>query len=328
MLSKQNELKKYLNFTFRQIKNEKAVSANQNELNSYFDKAVKLLENFTIYLVDLVADDNSSKILENTKDRLSKLGLKVKIAPKIKAKEFNLAFINDPCFYEEHNIKDPYKIYKNAFVQHFTTELSEHAIKVILINLVIKYEIIKKEFFLLNWKDFGFNENLYFSQLTKKENKLFAVKMSVKPSGNFDFLIEENNLFNPLFTRNFGDKMICSDSKSGSFIRCTKIMILPNDINEFFQKAMRSSANLSGEELIKASVDIDLRPYFEKNRVYEFKEYNKILKECVINGIRKTRLNNLIIKNSGGKKAIFQSKENSDERAFWWAFGRSLLAKW
>ena len=179
MLSKQNELKKYLNFTFRQIKNEKALSANQNELNSYFDKAVKILENFTIYLVDLVADENSSKILENTKDRLSKLGLKVKIAPKIKAKEFNLAFINAPNFYEEHKIKDPYKIYKNAFVQHFTTELSEHAIKVILINLVIKYEIIKKEFFLLNWKDFGFNENLYFSQLTKKENKLFASKMSI-----------------------------------------------------------------------------------------------------------------------------------------------------
>ena len=109
MLSKQNELKKYLNFTFRQIKNEKALSANQNELNSYFNKALKLLENFTIYLVDLVADDNSSKILENTKDRFSKLGLKVKIAPKIRAKEFNLAFINAPDFYEEHKIKDPYK---------------------------------------------------------------------------------------------------------------------------------------------------------------------------------------------------------------------------
>ena len=100
-------------------------------------------------------------------------------------------------------------------------------------------------------------------------------------------------------------------------------MILPNDINEFFQKAMRSGANLSGEELIKASVDIDLSPYFEKNRVYEFKEYNKILKECGINGIRKTRLNNLIIKNSGGKKAIFQSKENSDENKelFGWLLG-------
>lgn len=107
MLSKQNELKKYINFTFRQIKNEKALSANQNELNSYFDKALKLLENFTIYLVDLVADENSSKILEYTKDRLSKLGLKVKFASKIKAKEFNLAFINDPDFYEEHKIKDP-----------------------------------------------------------------------------------------------------------------------------------------------------------------------------------------------------------------------------
>ena len=122
--------------------------------------------------------------------------------------------------------------------------------------------------------------------------------------------------------------MISSDSKSGSFIKDTKIMILPNDIDEFFKKAMRSGRPLMGEELIKASVDIDLRPYFEKNRVYEFKEYNKILKECGINGVRKTRLNNLIIKNSGGKKAIFQSKENSDERAFWWAFGRSLLAKW
>lgn len=86
-------------------------------------------------------------------------------------------------------------------------------------------------------------------------------------------------------------------------------MILPNDINEFFQKAMRSGANLSGEELIKASVDIDLSPYFEKNRVYEFKEYNKILKECGINGIRKTRLNNLIIKNSGGKKLFFKVKK-------------------
>lgn len=134
----------------------------------------------------------------------------------------------------------------------------------ILINLVIKYEIIKKEFFLLNWKDFGFNENLYFSQLTKKENKPFAAKMSIKPSGEFDFVIEENNLFNPLFTRNFGDKMISSDSKSGSFISDTKIMILPNDINEFFQKAMRSGANLSAEVLPKASVDIDLSPYFEK----------------------------------------------------------------
>ena len=54
-------------------------------------------------------------------------------------------------------------------------------------------------------------------------------KLAVK-----DFMIEENNLFNPLFTRNFGDKMISSDSKSGSFIKGTKIMILPNDINEFF----------------------------------------------------------------------------------------------
>ena len=129
--------------------------------------------------MDLVGDENSSKILEYTKDRLSKLGLKVKFAPKIKAKEFNLAFINAPDFYEKEKIKDPYKTYKNAFVQHFITEPSEHAIKVILINLVIKYEIIKKEFFLLNWKDFGFNENLYFSQLTKKENKLFASKMSI-----------------------------------------------------------------------------------------------------------------------------------------------------
>ena len=50
----------------------------------------------------------------------------------------------------DKTISGAYKIYKNAFVQHFTTELSEHAIKVILINLVIKYEIIKKEFFLLN----------------------------------------------------------------------------------------------------------------------------------------------------------------------------------
>ena len=48
LLSKQNELKKYLSFTFRQIKNEKALSANQNELNSYFNKSLKLLENFTI----------------------------------------------------------------------------------------------------------------------------------------------------------------------------------------------------------------------------------------------------------------------------------------
>ena len=31
---------------------------------------------------------------------------------------------------------------------------------------------------------------------------------------------------------------------------------------------MRSGANLSGEELIKASVDVDLSPYFEKNRVF------------------------------------------------------------
>ena len=222
-----------------------------------------------------MADENSSKILENTKDRFSKLGLKVKIAAKIRAKEFNLAFINAPDFYENQKIKDPYKTYKNAFVQHFTTEPNDHAIKVILINLVIKYEIIKKEFFLLNWKDFGFNENLYFSQLTKKENKLFAVKMSVKPSGNFDFLIEENNLFNPLFTRNFGDKMISSDSKSGSFIKGTKIMILPNDINEFFQKAMKSGANLSAEVLIKASVDIDLRPYFEKIECMSLKNTTK-----------------------------------------------------
>ena len=76
MLSKQDELKKYINFTFRQIKNEKALSVDKNELNSYFNKALMLLENFTIYLVDLVGDDNSSKILEVTKDRLSKLGLK------------------------------------------------------------------------------------------------------------------------------------------------------------------------------------------------------------------------------------------------------------
>ena len=47
-LSEQNELKKYLSFTFRQIKNEKPLSANQNELNSYFNKDLKLLENFTI----------------------------------------------------------------------------------------------------------------------------------------------------------------------------------------------------------------------------------------------------------------------------------------
>ena len=50
----------------------------------------------------------------------------------------------------DKTISGAYKTYKNAFVQHFTTEPSEHAIKVILINLVIKYEIIKKEFFLLN----------------------------------------------------------------------------------------------------------------------------------------------------------------------------------
>ncbi|MDY5115828.1 MAG: hypothetical protein SPE49_07690 [Campylobacter sp.] len=50
----------------------------------------------------------------------------------------------------DKTISGAYKTYKNAFVQHFITEPSEHAIKVILINLVIKYEIIKKEFFLLN----------------------------------------------------------------------------------------------------------------------------------------------------------------------------------
>lgn len=88
-------------------------------------------------------------------------------------------------------------------------------------------------------------------------------------------MIEENNLFNPLFTRNFGDKMISSDSKSGSFIKGTKIMILPNDIKEFFQKAMRSDANLSGEELIKASVDVDLSPYFEKIECMSLKNTTK-----------------------------------------------------
>lgn len=86
-------------------------------------------------------------------------------------------------------------------------------------------------------------------------------------------------------------------------------MILPNDIDEFFKKAMRSDRPLMAEELIKASVDVDLSPYFKKNRPYEFKEYNKILKECGINGIRKTRLNNLIIKNSGGKKLFFKAKK-------------------
>ena len=58
--------------------------------------------------------------------------------------------------------------------------------------------------------------------------------------------------------------MISSDSKSGSFISDTKIMILPNDIDEFFKKAMRSGRPLMAEELIKASVDVDLSPYFEK----------------------------------------------------------------
>ena len=48
-------------------------------------------------------------------------------------------------------------------------------------------------------------------------------------------------------------------------------MILPNDIDEFFKKAMRSGRPLMAEELIKASVDVDLSPYFEKNRPYEFK---------------------------------------------------------
>ena len=62
--------------------------------------------------------------------------------------------------------------------------------------------------------------------------------------------------------------MICSDRKSGSSIRDTKIMILPNDIDEFFKKAMRSGRPLMGEELIKVSVDVDLRPYFEENRQY------------------------------------------------------------
>ncbi|MCI6343082.1 MAG: hypothetical protein MSH30_01540 [Campylobacter sp.] len=52
-------------------------------------------------------------------------------------------------------------------------------------------------------------------------------------------------------------------------------MILPNDINEFFQKAMRSDANLSAEVLIKASVDVDLSPYFEKIECMSLKNTTK-----------------------------------------------------
>ena len=61
--------------------------------------------------------------------------------------------------------------------------------------------------------------------------------------------------------------MISSDSKSDSYIKDKKIMILPNNIDEFFKKAMRSGRPLMAEELIKASVDVDLSHYFEKNRV-------------------------------------------------------------
>lgn len=262
-----------LDFDFKCINIFKTIGRSRNDkIDEYVNEIVSFKS------VNLVNWSNSIDYDDEFKEIVN-LFTGGKIAPVTEGKTiekglYNVVYLHNKDYYEQHKYNDPYKNFPiNEVIQHITIEDSADKIidnniaiyNTILKELLIKDDIINnKKMSLDNWESFGFDGDYVFG----KEKDGVHYFITIKRNGSFMLYNKTNNL------TSFGNKMLdeCSDYLTDNkgkektiiadpkgnviVISRTSTITLPN--KKVFSLEEISRSKDSREELLSGVVDINL----------------------------------------------------------------------
>lgn len=204
-----NELCDYVTIENGGYTNYKSIEVKDKSFeNTDYSEILSLKE---INIVDDVKNKESNDLCKELMDDLSiYYNIKTNIG-QLNKDEYNIRILRNKEYYEKNNLEDPYKKVNSKYViQHITTDdfkldskKQSPALKKIMQELVIKSDIEKRKFSIVNWNDSKYNEEWTFVTRHKylildddKNTKRYKYyKMKVSPDGSFEFEKYDNKEF-------------------------------------------------------------------------------------------------------------------------------------
>lgn len=222
--------------------------SNSFEYDEEFDEIVRLFE------AGKLGQTTTSKSIEND--------------------AYNLVYLHNKDYYEQHKYNDPYKKFpKGSVIQHIAVEDSAEKLiddnkaiyNTILKELLIKDDIINtKKISLDDWKSFGFKGDYVFG----KEKDGIHYFMTVKQDGSFVFDHKVNNLrpfenkalnkCSDYLTDNRGKEKTVIANPDGDIIVISRTAMFSLPEKEIFSLESVSRSKESRERLLSGVVDINL----------------------------------------------------------------------
>lgn len=160
------------------------------------ERVTEILSEKNIKIVDTISNVDSEKLCKNIADIFLKTyGLKAKYGKRLDKNGLNIRVIHNDEYYSD-DLHDPHDDDLSGYsVQHITFEdfanSADKAISTVAHNLIIKDDIRNKRISLVNWTNYGYNEDIIFGSVLKGDESVPSryFFMTVHPDGSFD--IEE-----------------------------------------------------------------------------------------------------------------------------------------
>lgn len=152
-----------------------------------------------IKIIDYIGDDYSKTFCEEIQEKLKeKYGVKATIGKRISKDSLNFCILHNAVYYSDNN--DPYlKEYTDVAVQHITLEdfmgNANAAITTIIHEILIKQDIVDKQFSLFDWNKTTFKADITFGMCTRINDVERYFFMTIKPDGSFAFEEKKLDLF-------------------------------------------------------------------------------------------------------------------------------------
>lgn len=248
-------------------------------------RVTEVLTERKIKIVDVIGSEDSYSLCKSIAKIITETyEIKAKIGKRLDKDALNIRLIHNDEYYGDE-IPDPHDDNLEGFtVQHITFEdfasFADKAISTVAHNLIIKDDIIKNRISLVDWKSYGYNEDIIFGTVSRENNSSRYFFMTVHPDGSFKLEEKENTILEMDLYTELEEIFDNDDSVIGivklsngqtNIISKTDMFTVPEifSIKQELESNNTSIRNKEGRhEYFEAVTDIKL--YQEEGRQYYF----------------------------------------------------------
>lgn len=190
----EDKLSAYLKLSFKEasVKNTfRTADQNQQDINTILSQTKK-----PIHIINSVGE-TAEDYIEVFQDTLNTIlpTTKITISETHKSQALNIRLVHNKNYYDKNGIKDKYDS-SLINTQHLTIEdfkyNNKSAVKAILKELLIKWDIDKKQVSIIDWAQYNFTDDFVFGI---KDDEQF-IFLKITPTGKMQFEVKEQTLFN------------------------------------------------------------------------------------------------------------------------------------